>query len=245
MKSKQQSLNLTELERPQRLSEQVEAQLNDSIHKQVFVPGDMLPSENELASIFGVSRNVVREAMSMLATKGLIEIKRGKGAIVAEPSLDAVLDSFSKLVNYKCGDESLVHILSVRQILEPTVAALAARHRNENDLEKISRALEFMNKAGEDRFEISRYDISFHIAISQASNNPLIPIVLEPLFHVLSKYHPPIFYDRQVVDIALEYHTKIYEAILNQDTEGAHSAMKEHLRLTEKHNLRLYREIKS
>ena len=130
--------------------------------------------------------------------------------------------------------------MSVRQIIEPQVAALAAQNRSDKDLEKLNKTIKVMKSSKEDKFEISKQDIIFHNVISQASNNPLIPIVVEPIFHVLSKFHPPIFYDQQVADIALEYHIKLYDAIKDQKSDVAFSVMSQHLKLTETHNLRLY-----
>ncbi|MBN2411014.1 FadR family transcriptional regulator [candidate division KSB1 bacterium] len=240
MNKKEDSYNLRKVDRPQKLSVQIEAQLNNAIHKQVFGPGEFLPSENELAKIFGVSRNVAREALLMLSAKNLIEIIKGKGAYVVEPSINHVLDPFTKLVDFKCGKESLVHILAIRQIIEPSVAALAAQHRTENDSKKLEKCLQSMETAKGNKIEFSHHDINFHNVISRSCYNPLVPIVLEPIFHVLAKFHPPIFYNPNVIDITLEYHTKIYDAILNQQSENAFIVMKEHLKLTEEHNSQLY-----
>lgn len=240
MNIKEDSFNLRKVDRPLKLSVQIEAQLNNAIHKQVFGQGDFLPSENELAKIFGVSRNVAREALLMLTAKGLIEIIKGKGAYVVEPSIDNVLDPFTKLVDYKCGKESLIHILAIRQIIEPPVASLAAQHRTENDLKKLEKSLQLMETSKGNKVEFSHHDINFHNVISRSCVNPLVPIVLEPIFHVLAKFHAPIFYDPDVMDITLKYHSKIYQAILSQQSENAFNAMKEHLKLTEKHNNQLY-----
>ena len=70
MNSKKIKFETKGIERPPKLSEQIETQLNDAIHKQVFGQGELLPSENELANIFGVSRNVIRESLSILSAKG-------------------------------------------------------------------------------------------------------------------------------------------------------------------------------
>ncbi len=233
-------LNLRSVERPPKLGELIEAQLVDAISKQVFREDEALPSENGLAKLFGVSRNVIREALLMLNTKGLIEIRKGRRAFVTKPSIDNVLDPFSRLVNYKCGNEGLIHILAVRQMIEPTVAALAAKHRTVESLNKLEGSLRMMQLYQQDEIKISQHDIHFHNIISWSCDNPLIPIVLEPIFHVLSRFHPPIFHDPNVIGITLEYHDKIFQAIQKQDSQAAFQAMAEHLKKTESHNLRFY-----
>jgi len=231
---------LQSIERPPKLSELIETQLRDAISKNVFREEEALPSENELAKLFGVSRAVIRETLLMLDIKGILEIRKGKGAFVTKPSIDDVLDPFSRLVNYKCGNEGLNHILAVRQMIEPTVAALAATHRTDEDLAGLDENLRMMETFKNDKVKISHYDIHFHNTVSWASKNPLVPIVLEPIFHVLYKFHPPIFYDPQIADTTVEYHRRIFRAIEQRNGEAAFEAMAAHLKVAEEHNLRLY-----
>jgi GntR family transcriptional repressor for pyruvate dehydrogenase complex len=230
---------LHSVDRPPRLSEQVALQLKEAILKEVYNPGELLPSENQLTEIFSVSRNVVREALMNLQSKGLIEIIQGKGAYVLEPSINPVLDPFSLLINYKCGEEGLSYVLKVRELIEPTVAKLSARHRTDLHLEKMKEYLNLMETYREDKIKISQHDINFHNQIAISCKNPIIPIVLEPIFHFMSRFHPPIFFDSKIVDITLEYHKKIFHAIEHQQEDLAYEMMCEHLKLSEKHNIRL------
>jgi GntR family transcriptional repressor for pyruvate dehydrogenase complex len=231
---------LSSVTRPPKLSELVASQLKDAILKQVFGPGDLFPSENELGTIFSVSRSVVREALLILSSKGFIDILKGKGAVVLKPSIDNVIDPFSQLVDYKCGKAGLVHILSVRQMIEPKVAALSAQHRSEADLERLQEAYAMMQAASTNQAEMSHYDIHFHNLVSRSCNNPLVPIVLEPIFHVLAKFHPSIFFDAEIVRTALEYHGHLLQDIRDKNADQAYRDMEMHLKITEEHNLRLY-----
>ena len=231
---------LQSIERPPKLSELIETQLRDAIAKNVFREEEALPSENELAKLFGVSRNVIREALLTLDIKGILEVRKGKGAFVVKPSINDVLDPFSRLVNYKCGNEGLKHILAVRQMIEPTVAVLAAAQRTDEDIARLQENLKMMETFKSDKVKISHYDIDFHNTVSWAAKNPLIPIVLEPIFHVLYKFHPPIFYDPQIAETTVEYHRRIFRAIEQRDGNAAREAMAAHLKVAEEHNLRLY-----
>lgn len=237
--------SLQAISRPPRLSEKVEEQLREAIIKQVFATGEVLPSEMKLAEIFNVSRNVIREALSMLSSKGYIEIHKGKGAFVLEPSIDSVFDPFSQLVNFKCGDAGLDCILAVRLIVEPEVVSVAAQHRTVADLEKLSDSLRMMQQYCDDKVQLSHWDIVFHQVIARSTNNPLFPIVLEPIFHVLATYHPPVFYDPEIVRVTLDMHQRIYQHILDQTPQEAFLAMQQHLKMAEEHNLRLRSHPKS
>lgn len=234
------NFSLQNVERPLKLSQQVEAQIRDAVEKKVFREGEKLPNENELCKIFGVSRNVIREALLILSAKGLITLRKGKRAVVREPTITNVLDSFSQLVNYKCGNKGLDYTLVVRKMIEPSVASLCAQNRSMEDIQELERCLKLMRTTKDDMVKISQWDIQFHNAIAKSCDNPLIPIVLEPIFHVLSKFHPPIFYDEEVVQNTITFHEKILNAISAQKGNEAFEAMEQHLNMAEKHNLRLY-----
>ena len=83
--------NFKSVTRPKNLSSQIEEQLQNAINKGVFSVGELLPSESKLVEIFNVSRGVIREALLMLSAKWIIEIQKGKGAIVLNPSAGAVI----------------------------------------------------------------------------------------------------------------------------------------------------------
>jgi len=113
--------------RPKNLSSQIEDQLFDSINKGVFAVGEFLPSESKLVEIFNVSRGVIREALLLLSAKSIIEIHKGKGAIVLNPSIELLYDPFSSLVNFKCGNKGLKCALETRIMIEPQIASITAK----------------------------------------------------------------------------------------------------------------------
>lgn len=212
-----------------KLSEQVESQLFEAIQKNVFVDGDYLPSENELTKIFGVSRSVIREALLRLSVRGIIKVKKGKGAQVLKPSIDHVLDPFSRLVNYRCGDEGLIYIIKVRQIIEPPVAGLAAEHRSDMELARLAECVSEQKRPTENGIKISEWDIEFHQTLARASGNPVIPIILRPLYDVLEKFHFPVFIDEPIIERTIKSHERILEAVQKKDANAARQAMVAHL----------------
>ena len=226
--------------RPRKLSEQVEKQLLTSINKSVFSPGEYLPGEHKLAELFQVSRGVIREALLMLSAKGIIEMQKGKGAIVLQPKIDNFFDIFSVMVNYKCGNQSLKHIQAVRTVIEPPIAALSAKFRNKKDISALATCAENMEKHNKDKTLLAQCDIEFHRIITNSCNNPMFPIVLDPIYHVMKTYQKETFEDAASNKETMKYHKQIFTAVKDKDSEGAFNAMKEHLIVAEKDIVKLY-----
>ena len=221
------------IQHPKKLSTQIEEQLLDAINKGVFTAGDYLPSENKLVEIFSASRGVIREALLMLSAKGVIEIKKGKGAKLLKPSIDSLLDPFSSLVNYRCGNNGLKYVMEVRIVIEPYIVARVALEHEEKDIKKLYRCLHDMSEVKFNKKKLSYYDIEFHKNIWLSSGNPMFSILLEPIFHFLQKYHEEIFLNvsSENIDDTIYDHEKIIEAIQNKDSKAAAKLMEEHLRL--------------
>ncbi len=232
--------NFTTVTRPRNLSAQIEEQLLDAIKKGVFTVGSYLPSENKLAEIFNVSRGVIRESLLMLSARGIVDIQKGKGALLLRPSINSILDPFSSLVNFRCGNQGLKYTQEIRAMLEPQVASFAASLRTENDLKKMASSIEEMKLNKDNRELMSYYDIEFHKTISLACGNPMFSIILEPIYHFLQTYHQETFEDISSNELTFEFHYKILEAIRSKDSQKSFSLMKEHLDIAEKDINRLY-----
>jgi len=228
--------NFVAVKRPKNLSSQVAEQLMDSINKGVFTSGDYLPSENKLVEIFQVSRGVIREALLMLSAKGLIEIQKGKGALILHPSIDSMLDSFALLVNYKCGDYGLKYTQEARVLIEPQIAAIAAKFRKDKDIDKLQQCLDNMKKHEKDEKLLSYYDVEFHKQIAISCGNPIFSIIMEPIFHFLQVYHQEIFIgvSSKEIDITFKEHEKIIKAIKEKDSKTAFNTMKIHFTVANK-----------
>ena len=234
--------NFTTVTRPKNLSIQIEEQLIDAINKGVFTVGDYLPSENKLVEIFGVSRGVIREALLMLSAKNIVEIQKGKGTLLLSPSINSLLESFSSLVNYKCGNKGLKYTQEVRMMIEPHIASLAAEKWEEKDLEKLHKCIEDMEKNKDYKNKLSYYDIEFHKTISHSCGNPMFTIILEPIFHFLQTFHQETFEDLTSDQITLEFHYKIFKAIEERNRKAAFSAMSQHLSIAQKDVNKLYED---
>jgi len=111
-------------------------------------------------------------------------------------------------------------------------------------LKKLEKSLQLIETSKQNKLEYSHHDLNYHKVISRSYYNPRVSILLEPIFIVLAKFHPPIFFDPKKIDITLANDTRIFYAIVNQQSEKAFKIMKKHLKITEKHNYQLYKQKK-
>jgi len=150
---------------------QVSRQLRESIFGGVYQPGQRLPNKRELAETFGTSRIIIREAIWDLKKSGLVDVKRGArgGAFVQEMRHEAVTSVMRDMASL--GKVRPAHIIEVRLLIEPAVAALAAERATEEDLLEMSRYLETIPKKQTD--EYVHWQIGFHRMVAKASQNPL------------------------------------------------------------------------
>ncbi len=215
--------------RPKNLSSQIEDQLLDSIKKGVFPVGSLLPSESKLVEIFNVSRGVIRESLLLLSAKSIIEIHKGKGAVVINPSMELLFDPFSSFVNFKCGNKGLKCALETRIMIEPQIASIAAKLRTEENLIKLKYCFHKMKKFVNDKRLFNYHDVEFHKTISLSSGNPMFSIILEPIFHFMQSYHLDTFLDLNENEFTLDFHNRIYLAIEKKKSDEVFSLMSDHL----------------
>ena len=154
-----------------RLSEQLADALAVSIRDGQLSAGQKLPTEQALVERFGVSRTVVREALSRLKTLGLVESRQGSGAFVLASSKQA-LEQFS--LEPDGSVDAVIQMVEVRRALEAESAALAAARRTPQSVKHIKQALHALGKAVKAGGDGVQEDVAFHTAIAQASSNPFL-----------------------------------------------------------------------
>jgi DNA-binding FadR family transcriptional regulator len=149
--------------------------LRDAIAAGIIRVGDRLPSEAALAARYSVSRSVIREVLRASAALGLTVTRTGKGTfVVGRRPTELILGSYS------AGD-----LLEVRPHIEVPAAGLAALRRTEEDLEQIQDLVERM-EAETDPQVWNGIDASFHLAIAEASKNPVFAEVISSIRSALS-----------------------------------------------------------
>lgn len=207
------------------LADRVADNLTSYILNNHLEAGDKIPNEFELAEYLGVGRSTIREAIKLLVSRNILEIRRGAGTFVSDKK--GITDDPLGLTFIKDNQNLAMDLLSVRLMIEPEIAAMAARNAAEEQILELTaqcRLVEDMIDHNEDYIEA---DIQFHRMIASCSGNcvveKLVPIINSSVALFANITH------RQLRKETKETHREIVEAITNRDADGARCAMNMHL----------------
>lgn len=218
------------------LSQQVETEIEAAIRSRKLVPGTKLPSENELCAQFEVSRTAMREALRVLHARGLIRIEKGRGMFVNELSADTVTSSLELYLHLNHEAEKSLHVINARQLIEPAFAAQAALRHTAADAEKLKKDLADLIACEGSFSLLSKLDMDFHLHIAEASGNPLVPLLIQPIHKLMPQIKASVYgVVEDAKEAAVEWHSRILECILERDAEGAHGSMVRHLEIARQH----------
>ena len=170
---------------------------------------------------------------------------KGKGIYVQSISAETVTDPIYLYLQMQRESNYILDVIHARQIIEPPIAASAARYHTEEDAERLKKDLNDLKAYNGDYKELSRLDMLFHLDIARASENPLVPLLLEPIHRLAPRIKSSVY--AAVIDAkqsAVEWHEKILTAILNRDPEGARLAMIRHLEIAEQHDKQIVQRQK-
>lgn len=199
----------------------------------VFVSGQRLPSERELASSLNVSRTTVREAISRLAATGYVEVRRGRhgGAVVtSEAGPEADMMIYRTLAP---SWERLEQIFDFRTLIEPLIARTAAARRSETSVERIRKTLEAYRVADNDRAASGRADGELHRSIAEATENAYLVDLSDRIRHAVSLGFHAEPYSQAIREQAVIEHTALADAIIDGDPERAGEIAARHFGITE------------
>jgi GntR family transcriptional regulator, transcriptional repressor for pyruvate dehydrogenase complex len=212
-----------------RAHEYVAEQVRRHIALRLICPGESLPSERELAAIFGVGRPTIQHALRLLEADGLLVARRGRrgGTFVAEPAEDSL--AMDELMTRVLRQRSEIEeVLVYRQAIEPAVARTAAGTRRGSDMKAMWRAIDQMSNATDDP-EYMRHDTEFHLAIAGATRNRFMAAAIEDirlrLNDVISLLPESDSWHRHLCG---EHHA-IATAIEERDGDAAEQAMQLHV----------------
>ncbi|QNK01834.1 FadR/GntR family transcriptional regulator [Dyella telluris] len=189
-------------------------------------PGDVLPREEALAESMQVSRNALREALKVLAAKGLIEARPKTGTRVRATEAWNQLDA--DVLSWRCAsmptDDFIEKLVEMREIIEPAAAASAAKRRTPLQLAKIDTAYQQMD-AAQDASEWAEADLSFHNAVLQATGNEMMISLFTVIESVLGMFFVLSAQTASNFKYSLPHHQKVLEAIRRGQPEAARKAM--------------------
>ena len=181
------------------LREQVLNAIGSRIISGELSPGDVLPKEDTLSEQYGVSRTVIREAVKGLAARGLVESRPKVGTIIRPRSDWQMLDPsvLEWVASSKPDNEFMYALAEVRLVIEPDVAALAARNADDEQIAHIAAAYKKLEETEEgDEEAWARADLEFHSAIVESCHN-------EFLAYIVRAIRKPL-YSRRLINVSLE-----------------------------------------
>jgi GntR family transcriptional repressor for pyruvate dehydrogenase complex len=190
-------------------------------------PGTRLPPERNFADRMGVSRTVLREAVRILVTKGLLETRHGVGTVVRHVTSDQFLEPLSLLL--QTNKLSLEQLHQVRSILEVGVVRLAAHKAHPGDIAELHAILQRMQAAWGDTAAFVALDDSYHSALAQATHNPLLVVLSDSMGAIMHEVRSQVHEHTDLAQTAVPDHVKILDALEVHDAEGAAVAMQVHL----------------
>ncbi len=218
--------------RPKKLSEEIVEQIKELISLGDLGPGQRIPSERELATFLGVSRPSVREAIMVLEALGFLESRHGGGTFVRSLADVTMADPLANMVERR--DPRMLQALTeVRSGLETWSAYLAAKRAEKPEIARLRELYTTMEEQAQKGRWSSEIDLQFHLTITVASHNTLqvhILNTIQELFQTTIMEALGEFYSKEGhIELLLNHHREILEAIEDRDPERARKWMQLHL----------------
>lgn len=205
------------------LADSTAQQIIEMIEKEnLFTVGDKLPNENDFAAQLGVSRSTLREAIKILTTNGILEIKRGKGTFVTSNTIISS-DNLNDIAS------GLDDLFEMRLMFEPDCAYLAAKRATDEEIETIcyyGNEIEKKILSGEDR---TYEEQKFHESIANATHNSFVKQFMPIIFNAIKKGVVVLTKDQDVSDDNLKDDKLIMDFIKKRNADGAKTAMRLHI----------------
>ena len=200
-----------------------------AVKEGVWQPGSRIPSEQELATAFSVSRNSIREAVKTLNNLGVLESKPGQGTFLAADAIRRIL--YSEFIEKGYDDATLLEITEIRILLESQSAYWAAKRATEEELDELREILTQSHACLEENLECQdRVHFAFHDAIVKFSKNSFVIRLLSSLHAEITaqraKYEDVSAEDQ--IDL-IKDQEEIISHVLNREPEKARKAMEKHL----------------
>lgn len=216
-----------------RVSQVIVEQVRLLLREERLQPGDRLPSERELCVQFGVSRVTVREALRILESSGLVEIRVGArgGAFVTAPSSRRVSEGLADLLTLS--PLTAAQVTEARLVFELGTVPLVVERATEEDIADLRAMCEAHAEAFKDGTYTMELSAAFHIRVAACAHNPAIEMLVQ-------SFHGPLLMslrEAQTVEPAMgergsKEHHEFVEAIAARDVEAAMKTMRTHLERT-------------
>lgn len=213
------------------LAEQVTDELQRLVLTGKLKEGEKLPSERELCELFGVSRTVVREAIRVLQTKGLVEVRPGIGSIVRSPSSNQIIEGLSLLIQAKANgaEISLVALCEVRSLLEVEISKMAAERATIEDIEEIQKIVDDLETFVNIPARFYERAVDFHRSLALATHNLLLVIIFDAIQELVLGMRQTLVPEPVAPQAALRCFRQILEHVQARNSDGAAQGIEQHL----------------
>jgi len=214
------------IKKTRKLPEQIADKLREMIIQEEYKTGSKLPAEGELMVRFGVSRSTVREAVKILQTENIVDIRQGQGTFLcAMPGLGS--DPLG--LRFTDQNELTGQLLETRLIIEPNVAAIAAQRRTEEQMAAMKVLLDKMDNAYLHGEDYTPFDIEFHSIIAQCTGNDVVQRLLPTIHESIQAGYRHTQRVEGSYQRASQCHLEMYRGICDRDSERARMAAQRHM----------------
>lgn len=208
------------------LAEQVAEKIEEMIIHNKLNSGDKLPNEMDLVSEIGVGRGTIREAIKILESRNVVEIRRGKGTFVCD-NVGIIGDPLG--FRFAPDKKKLARDLSdLRSMLEPKIAAISAEKAVDEDIEELQDICSRVEKLIAEGADYSQLDMAFHTRLAEITGNLVISQIIPVITQGISLYVD--LTNHRMPGTAAITHQKVVDAIREHDSEAAYAAMAEHMK---------------
>jgi len=209
------------------LPQEIVKALTDLIMKRVWKPGDLIPSEKELAIRFQVGRSTIREAVKSLVVLGVLEARAGEGSFVREPTSELLSGGFRW--GLLLSEGNLDDFVDVRVLIEVECARRAAANMTGDLISQLDATLDDMRSEPMDHGAFMESDTRFHLAIAHAARNPIFETVGSTIQSIVRIWYPKTYYIPETKERTIAEHRAIAIGILSGDGDAAAEAMRAHI----------------
>jgi GntR family transcriptional repressor for pyruvate dehydrogenase complex len=215
------------------LTDEAIATLRNMIQSGELPPGSRLPPENQLAAQMGLSRSGVREAVKVLASARVLEVRRGDGTYVTSLAPGLLLEGVGFAVELLQGD-TLLEVMEVRRLLEPAATGLAALRISEDELTRLADLLRAVLDHADDAEALMQADMTFHRLVIASTGNETMTSLLDGLSGrtVRARVWRGIV-EGDVARVTIDEHRAIYSALRAGDPSLASAAALVHVNTSE------------
>lgn len=192
--------------------------------------GAILPSERVLMDEFGASRTVIREAITALSNRGLLDCKPRFRPTIRKPGMETALDITAPIVQQLLGNQGGVeNLYKMRVFIETGLVRHAAVNADKNGISKLREALQANEAAIDDSDKFYQTDTAFHAVLYELADNPILPAIHAGFTSWLAPHWDcmPRMPERNQQNFRA--HERLFNCILDRDPDAAEEALKQHL----------------